>query len=1074
MAHDAQGNVTRSEKVHGMTVFNQQTTRFDARNRPIARTVWLVEQTNIDPQNPPIAGGGLAGDPAAHDGQGNTVGLTTRYLYDEDLTDGAGLDGSSTTVQKLDGSGSYTVDIDSLLAELEADLGTGFFGSGATGSATVTINPEDELSVTISDGAGRTVASGIIAQNGTPITWQTVNHDTLVAIVGVGQVLETTQIDALNHARKSRTDGAGRTLETVDALGNVTTATFDAAGNQLSLRDPNSIGWNATYDARNRQISMADTQEQAEGKNRQTAYDAHGNVVGTTDAKGQSASSVFDARDRRVSETDRLAGVTTWRFDQNSNLWHLADAENQSPYKPTAWTYDARNLKITEALPGHNPTSQIGDADFDKKQFSYDLAGRVDVATDQKGNTVTHLYDLASRVLQRDYRAHGQTAISDSDAFTYGDAGHMASAESGRYNNTVAFDYDAAGRLTSESLTVTFGQTTTYTVQSQYDAANRRTGITYPDGSVVTRQYTARDQLAQIDYNSSMVATFAYDNGSRRTSRTLGDTPGTQTAWVYGRQDNLPTAINAGIAGASFTYTYDANKNKLTEGISAPMANFGFNSTTYDSADRLTAWNRTDGNLDQAWNLSLVGNWATFTQNQLQQTRTHDAVHQLTAIDNDPIGYDANGNLTSKEVGGGTTHFYWDFDNRLNNCEPPDGQIITYAFDALGRRVSKTVPDGEGGSVTTVFVGSIQALEYSPHAMQVVAEYAADAAPASPERKFVYAEYIDEPVMMLATSSTTTTSYYYHQNSLYSVAALTDAAGTVVERYAYSAYGKPAFLDAAANPLDPQASTIGNPYLFTGRRLDPETGLYYYRARMYDAELGRFVSRDPIGYEGDPVNMYRYVWGVPLVGFDPTGMAPSSMRPLPFGDDPLQLVPGDNCDHRQSWDPSMCDEECPCPCSRTQWGRSTPSVADVKVQLADEIQRLGLGGVLIVPVSRKECIPNHKGASLVCPYYDKKGKLTKIVVCISWYIPVCDMPGMITHELTHVQQLLRQEGSPNRKEWEEEAYKNHCRKNADIQCMKDGPEREESVRKCVSAGVDFSTDKGTLDRAADGCKRLKY
>ncbi len=87
--------------------------------------------------------------------------------------------------------------------------------------------------------------------------------------------------------------------ETVDALGNVTTATFDAASNQLSLRDPNSIGWNATYDARNRAVSMADTQEQAEGKNRQTVYDAHGNVVGTTDAKGQSASSAFDARDRR-------------------------------------------------------------------------------------------------------------------------------------------------------------------------------------------------------------------------------------------------------------------------------------------------------------------------------------------------------------------------------------------------------------------------------------------------------------------------------------------------------------------------------------------------------------------------------------------------------------------------------------------------------------------------------------------------------------------------------------------------------------------------------------------------------
>ncbi|MDZ7616847.1 MAG: RHS repeat domain-containing protein, partial [Patescibacteria group bacterium] len=72
-------------------------------------------------------------------------------------------------------------------------------------------------------------------------------------------------------------------------------------------------------------------QEQAEGKNRQTAYDPQGNVVGTTDAKGQSASSAFDARDRRVSETDRLAGVTSWRFDENSNLRHLTDAENQSP-----------------------------------------------------------------------------------------------------------------------------------------------------------------------------------------------------------------------------------------------------------------------------------------------------------------------------------------------------------------------------------------------------------------------------------------------------------------------------------------------------------------------------------------------------------------------------------------------------------------------------------------------------------------------------------------------------------------------------------------------------------------------
>ncbi|MDZ7617491.1 MAG: RHS repeat-associated core domain-containing protein [Patescibacteria group bacterium] len=424
--------------------------------------------------------------------------------------------------------------------------------------------------------------------------------------------------------------------------------------------------------------------------------------------------------------------------------------------------------------------------------------------------------------------------------------------------------------MTSESLTVTFGQTTTYTVQSQYDAANRRTGITYPDGTVVARQYTARDQLAQIDYNSSMVATFAYDSASRRTSRTLGDTPGTQTAWVYGRQDNLPTAINSGVAGASFSYTYDANKNKLTEGISSPMANFGFNSTAYDPADRLTAWNRTDGNLDQAWNLSLVGNWATFTQNQVKQTRSHTAVHEIAAIDSNPIAHDPAGNLT-RNAGDTLDRYTWDFDNRLASADiDQDGTAeCEYQFDARGQRVSKTVPDGEG-SVTTVFV-------YLGN--QVVSEYAADALPASPERKFVYATYIDEPVVMIDRTAMGTVAagtdelLFYHCNSLYSLAALTDASAAVVERYAYSAYGKPIFLDAAANLLDPQASTVSNPYLFTGRRLDPETGLYYYRARMYDAELGRFVSRDPIGQNAGSRNVYQYVRSFAVGSVDPLGLS---------------------------------------------------------------------------------------------------------------------------------------------------------------------------------------------------------
>ncbi len=93
--------------------------------------------------------------------------------------------------------------------------------------------------------------------------------------------------------------------------------------------------------------------------------------------------------------------------------------------------------------------------------------------------------------------------------------------------------------------------------------------------------------------------------------------------------------------------------------------------------------------------------------------------------------------------------------------------------------------------------------------------------------------------------------------------ALTDAAGLVANSYDYDVYGN----------IEASVEGIANPFTYTGRELDAESGLYYYRARYYDPATGRFLQEDPIGFGAGDLNLYRYVFNDPVNFTDPDGEA---------------------------------------------------------------------------------------------------------------------------------------------------------------------------------------------------------
>ena len=130
---------------------------------------------------------------------------------------------------------------------------------------------------------------------------------------------------------------------------------------------------------------------------------------------------------------------------------------------------------------------------------------------------------------------------------------------------------------------------------------------------------------------------------------------------------------------------------------------------------------------------------------------------------------------------------------------------------------------------------------------------------AIPSVRYLHGTMVDQ---VLAQEKSGQTSWML-TDQLGSVRDLVSNAGAVVGHFTYDSFGQ--VVSAAST------GTVDSRYKFTGRELDSETGLYYYRARYYDSRVGKFIGQDPIGFRAGDRNLYRYVGNGPLDATDPSG-----------------------------------------------------------------------------------------------------------------------------------------------------------------------------------------------------------
>ena len=621
--------------------------------------------------------------------------------------------------------------------------------------------------------------------------------------------VETTTINGNTYTRVY--SKGNRTFTTTTPVGRTFTTKLDALGRIIELGAAGLAPVQATYTANGKLASLTQS-----GRTYAFEYDAERRLTQMTDPLGRTLQIASDAANRPVTFTRPDGQDVTYAYDAGDNVTAVTPPSRGA----ATFTYTPVNLQSSAVVPAGAGAPATTQATFD--------LDREPTQVTRGGVALNVAYDAAGRV-------QAITHPADTFTMTYDGAGRpavVATAPSGSPANAVSLSYGYDGPLLTDS---TWSGAIAGAVHRSHDAGFRVASRTINGAHAQTFGYDADGLLVSA---GAMTITRTATNGLL-TGTTLGAVSDLRGFDETG----AVTTYDATVSGSEIfaaDYTRDlmgriVTKSETVEGV---MTTYAYG---YDLVGRLAG---VTVNGSPAGAYTYDGNGNRLTGPGVAAPATYDAQDRLTQYGDTSYAYDATGALATKTAPGDVTTYSYDVVGNLRGVTLQGGTAIEYLIDGRNRRVGKKV----NGTKTR---GWLYQDRY-----RVIAELDGTDAVVS---TFVYGTRPNVPDFMVKNGTT----YRFVVDDLGSPRLVIDAAtGTVAQRLAYDELGN------VVQDTNPGFQPFG----FAGGLYDAQTGLVRYGARDYDAEIGRWTSRDPSGLAGG-YNVYAYANGDPVNYIDVTGRA---------------------------------------------------------------------------------------------------------------------------------------------------------------------------------------------------------